>query len=96
MQVFLLLKESDFNYNSPYYYRVLKEFSNKFFEDTRYKDFVFRDNVEFNIVSSEEELKDKGVCLVLVDSGEDYDFITIVTGKQIGRASCRERVSSPV
>ena len=31
------------------------------------------------------------VCQIKLDAG-----IYIVTGKQIGRASCRERVSSPV
>ena len=32
----------------------------------------------------------------MLKSGISINFPAIVTGKQIGRASCRERVSSPV
>ena len=54
-----------------------------------------KDSTKVEIVKIENLIKDA----VITDSSEiviiNYNK-TIVTGKQIGRASCRERVSSPV
>ena len=55
--------------------------------------FTYEDNL------TDEERKHNGkvfVYSIKLEESEWGEFCLIVTGKQIGRASCRERVSSPV
>ena len=51
----------------------------------------FDDERELNQVCNIVELREDECIYFLI-----FYYLTIVTGKQIGRASCRERVSSPV
>ena len=61
--------------------------------DQRYqKGYSSKDDLqEINFINNLSN-NDYGLGLI----GEWWNAVGIVTGKQIGRASCRERVSSPV
>ena len=59
--------------------------------------FIEDRSVYFSWLLKTDEYPDQTYTVTL--DGVDYDIRlrgNIVTGKQIGRASCRERVSSPV
>ena len=74
-------------------------------EDTRKKKVITLDDVRKRgqvwYSTSDENPDEIGTVIYAGNSLEDvvdkcYNGECIVTGKQIGRASCRERVSSPV
>ena len=58
----------------------------------------FLKQFESSVMLNKIDILDKASFNKIMASnlGSEYVLVDIVTGKQIGRASCRERVSSPV